>query len=129
MRKFAAVLLALIFAGSVGGVGCFAAANAIAAAASAMACCTPDCPAPNAPNQAQPNPAQSCATQTCAPSVEVAPSSYHALHPRAALAWAVALTAPPALRAILTVAAARRFASPPSFDSSLAFDRLCSRQI
>src|ERR1700687_6346368 len=99
MRKVTAVLLALIFAGSVGGVGCFAAASA-AAAASAMACCTPDCPSPTAPSQRQ-----SCATQTCAPSVEVAPGSRGALHPRAALTWAVAASAPLALRAMLTVAA------------------------
>src|ERR1700730_13365184 len=123
MRKVTALLLALIFAGSVGGVGCFAAANA-AAAASAMACCTPDCPSPTAPS-----PTQSCATQTCAPSVEVAPGSHRALHQSATLAWAVATAAPFALRAMLTVAAARRSASPPSVDSSGAFDRLCSRQI
>src|SRR6185437_3926974 len=122
MRKLAALLLALIFAGSVGGVGCFAAASA--AATSTMAYCTPDCPAPTAPA-----PAQSCATPTCAPNVEVAPSSVRALHPPAALAWAVAIAAPPVLRAILTVAAAPCSASPPSADSSIAFDRLCSRQI
>src|SRR3984893_18896707 len=123
MRKVTAVLLALIFAGSVGGVGCFAAASA-AAAASAMACCTPDCPAPAAPS-----PRQSCATQTCAPSVEVAPGSHGELHPRPGLTWAVAASAPFALRALLTAAAAPRSALPPSVDSSAAFARLCSRQI
>ncbi|HTJ10271.1 MAG TPA: hypothetical protein VL393_11345 [Candidatus Binataceae bacterium] len=123
MRKLAAVLLALIFAGSVGGVGCSAAASA--AAASTMDCCTADCPAPTAPR-----PAQSCATPACAPSVEVAPSGHRTIVVRSALAWVAAFAPPLALRAILlTPAAAPRSASPPSADSSLAFERLCSRQI
>src|SRR6202040_1965756 len=111
MRKVTAVLLALIFAGSVGGVGCFAAASA-AAAASAMACCTPDCPSPTAPS-----PRQSCATQTCAPSVEVAPGRHGALHPRPGLTWAAAAAGPFPLRAMRAAAAAPRSALPPSVDS------------